>query len=177
MFLRIFSQRAANRQPRSAWRSLFLVLIFCGVAWAFWQNAQTQMHRLTANSNVWDDPPALSENEREALQKMIAQFKSRYGIDVRMEVLEVPLHAPASRAPQIYIGINPKTGDFLLEYPPWLRLEPDFANQIKADYIQPRLAKQQYAYALADALRALWEELKAQETIQQTAPNEHGGKK
>ena len=77
---------------------------------------------------------------------MIAQFKSRYGIDVRMEVLAVPLEA-------------------------------DFANQVNANYIQPRLAKQQYAYALADALRALWQELKAQETVQQDAPDEHDDNK
>ena len=103
---------------------------------------------------------------------MISQFKSRYGIDVRMEILEAPLSAPANDSPLIYIGINPKTGDFLMEYPPWLRLDHDFSKQIKESYIQPRMAKQQYSYALADALRALWETLKEQEAAQQDTPTE-----
>ncbi|MBQ4133812.1 MAG: hypothetical protein IJD04_08805 [Desulfovibrionaceae bacterium] len=169
MFFRL--PRRRSQQPRSAWRSFLLILVFCGTAWAFWQNSQNQLDRLTVNQNIWDDPPCLSERERKALQEMTEQFKARYGIDVRMEILNIPLHAPVGNAAQIYIGINPKTSDFLLKYPAWLRLEPDFSAQVNAAHIQPRLAEQQYAYALADALRAIWEELKTQEKEQDAAGN------
>lgn len=144
------------------WRSLLFIIIFCGTAWAFWQNSQSHVHRLAGVQNVWDDPPRLSEKERDALQEMIGQFKARYNIDVRMEILDVPLHAPAGKYPLIYIGINPQSNDFLLSYPGWLRLEEDFAAKVNAAHVQPQLLNGQYAYALADALRAVWDALQAE---------------
>ena len=156
-------QDSAYRRP--AWRSLLLVLVFCGVIWAFWQNSQSQLDLLNTRISVWDDPPVLTDNEKTALRDMIGQFKSRFGIEVRMELLEVPLHQPVSQTPLIYLGINPKTGDSLVGYPGWLRLPPDFAEMVKAEFITPRLAKREYAYALADSLRAFWDELTRLEQV------------
>lgn len=158
MFFHIFKKRQTN-YPRSAWRSLLLVLIFCGVIWAFWQNSQNQLNLIGSKQNVWDDPKVLNKQERAALQDMIIQFKSKYGIDVRMEILEIPLHKPSSETPLIYLGINPRTGEALVSLPSWLRPEPGFDNHVKNTYILPGLPEKKYAYALADALRAIWDEL------------------
>ena len=158
--------RKGESSYRPAWRSLLLVLVFCGVIWAFWQNSQKQLDLLNSRLNVWDDPPVLSADEKAALQDMIGQFKSRFGIDVRMEILEVPLHKPISDTPLIYLAINPKTGDSLVEYPPWLRLDPGFGEQVKETCIAPRLPEREYAYALADALRAFWDELNSENIAQ-----------
>jgi len=163
MFFHVFRKKQSNYQ-RPAWRSLLLVLVVCGVVWAFWQNSQNQLNLISSRLSVWDEPKVLSDYERTALQDMIIQFKSRYGIDVRMEILETSLHKPKSENPLIYIGINPSTSEAAVFLPPWLRLGADFSEQVKNVYILPRLAGKEYAYALADGLRAIWDELaKAEE--------------
>lgn len=158
MFLHMLKKRK-HKPPRSGLRKLLLLLVFMGVIWAFWENTQRQINQLSSHLNIWEDPQVLTENEKTALQDMISEFKSKYGIDVRMEILEAPLHKPINGTPLIYLGLNPRTGEALVSIPSWLRLEPGFDNYVENTYILPRLPEKEYAYALADALRAIWDEL------------------
>ena len=158
MFFHIFNKEKSNYQ-RPVWRSLLLVLVICGVVLAFWQNSQKQLDVLNSRLNVWDDSKVLSNHEKTALQDMIGQFKARYGIDVRMEILETPLRAPESATPLIYIGINSATSETLISIPAWIKLNPGFPARIQNDLMLPRIKNKEYAYALADALRAVWEEM------------------
>jgi hypothetical protein len=80
-----------------------------------------------------------------------------------MEILETPLRAPKSETPLIYIGINPATSETLISIPAWVRLNPGFPARIQNDLMLPRIKNKEYAYALADALRAVWEEMGAAE--------------
>lgn len=171
MFSHMFRKKQSNYQ-RSAWRSFLLVLVVCGVMWAFWQNSQNQLNLINSRFSVWDDPKVLTEYERTALQDMIGQFKSRYGIDVRMEILETPLHKPKSENPLIYLGINPSTSELMVSLPAWLRLGANFPEQVKETYMRPRLAEKEYAYALADGLRAIWDELAKTEELETSASEE-----
>ena len=158
MFFHIFNKRKSDYR-RPVWRSFLLILVICGVILAFWQNSQKQLDLLNSRLNVWDDSQVLSDHEKAALQEMIGEFKSRYGIDVRMEILETPLRAPKSKTPLIYIGINPAASETLISIPAWVRLDPDFPSRTQNDRMLPRIKNKEYAYALADALRAIWDEL------------------
>lgn len=160
MFLHLFKKRE-TRQPRSAWRSLLLVFIICGVTWAFWQNTQKQVNILNERMSVWDDPVVLSSDERNALRDMIGEFKARYGMEVRMEIISEQLKRPSSEKPIIYLGINQETEEVMVSLPPLLRkaLGPEFSAQLEQDYMRPHMQTKDYALAMADALKGIWDSL------------------
>lgn len=159
----MFNKNPARYLPSSPLRVLFLFVVLGLVAWGFWQNAQRQINVLTSRLSVWDEPKVLSDEERNGLRAMIAEFKERQGIDVYMEITTGPLTAPVSERPLIYMGINQQTNQVELVLPPLLKkaLGNDLTEQIKTNQIKPRLANNAYADALADALRKIWQELNA----------------
>lgn len=161
MFGHIFKKENRSVYPRSPLRILMMGLIFCAVIWGFWQNTEKQLKQINSKFSVRDDPPVLTQEERRGLQEMINEFKSRYGTDVKVDIVSASLEKPETERPLIYLGIHQETGEVLLSFPPLLRkaLGDDFANELIVEQITPRLPKKEYADALADTLRAIWLEL------------------
>ena len=161
MFAHMFKKSNRNVYPRSPLRILLMGLILCAVIWGFWQNTEKQLKEINSRYSVLDEPPVLTLEERRGLQEMIDEFKSRYGTDVKMEIISTALQKPETERPVIYLGINQETDEVLLTFPPLLRkvLGDGFAQKLIVEQITPRLAKKEYADALADSLRAIWLEL------------------
>ena len=165
MFASIFAQTLNKKNktayPRSPLRVLLMLLIFCAVIWGFWQNTENQLKEISSRGNVWDEPAVLTPEERRGLQEMINEFKSRYGTDVRMDIIGTPLQKPKTERPLIYLGIQQETGEVLVSLPPLLRkaLGDDFAQKLISEQITPRLPQKEYADAMANSLRAIWLEL------------------
>ena len=161
MFAHMFKKSNRNVYPRSPLRILLMGLILCAVIWGFWQNTEKQLKEINSRYSVLDEPPVLTLEERRGLQEMINEFKSRYGTDVKMEIINTTLQKPETERPVIYLGINQETDEVLLTFPPLLRkaLGVGFAQKLRAEQVKPRLAKKEYADALADSLRAIWLEL------------------
>ena len=161
MFAHMFKKSNRNIYPRSPLRILLMGLILCAVIWGFWQNTEKQLKEINSRYSVLDEPPVLTLEERRGLQEMINEFKSRYGTEIKMEIISTALQKPETERPLIYLGINQETDEVLLTFPPLLRkaLGDGFAQKLIAEQITPRLAKKEYADALADSLRAIWLEL------------------
>ena len=117
----MFKKSNRNVYPRSPLRILLMGLILCAVIWGFWQNTEKQLKEINSRYSVLDEPPVLTLEERRGLQEMIDEFKSRYGTDVKMEIISTALQKPETERPVIYLGINQETDEVLLTFPPLLR--------------------------------------------------------
>ena len=161
MAFRIFNKNPARYLPSSPLRVLFLFVILGLVAWGFWQNTQNQLNAISSRLSVWDEPKVLSDEERSGLRAMIAEFKTRQGIDVYMEITNGPLKTPPAERPLIYMGINQQNNEVMLVLPPLLKkaLGNDLVEQIKIDQMQPHMANKASADAWASALRSIWQEI------------------
>lgn len=160
VFFRRPPPRGRVRYEESALQRFFRIvligLLFTGVIWGFWMNSERQMNRVMQNlAPQIDATGTLTTAQLELLQTYGLRFFAEYGIKIQVEVRNSSLSdEQARKSGNIYLGLNPKSGQALFYAPPLAAaaLGEDFIRRLNQEHFTAYFAAGNWPEGLAKAL-------------------------
>lgn len=139
-------------------RSMLLIAVIALVGVAFWYQIGSNLRAINSRGSVWDEAGVLSQDQRSALRDFAAALREKHGLKLRLHVRSNPVELPAIDSTTVFIGINPKTRQVLVEFPPLLRkaLGEEYMYRLQNEHFTPYFERGEWQKGLADALTQLW---------------------
>lgn len=143
-------------------RAMLLLAVFAIVAVAFWYQTEYSFKEIRSRGTVYDQTETLTSAQKSALRDYAAALRETHGLKLRVQVLNTPVELPDSLdSKTIFIGINPKSQQVLVEFPPLLRkaLGANYMYTLQNTHFAPYFAKNQWQAGLASALQQIWDDI------------------
>lgn len=144
-------------------RLLGLALIFLVVGWAFWQNNERAIERIKARQAITDATGALAEEDLEFARAVAAMLDERYGLTLRLQVVDDVLRIPEPDPRTLYLGLNPRTRLVVVEFPPLVAkaLGQEFLRTLRESHFEQYWDGSGWPDGLRSALTLIVERLEA----------------
>lgn len=142
-------------------RLVLLIAVFSGVAYAFWLNTERTMQRLATRGTVYDQTETMQKAEKKALRDFAGLFKDEFGLQLKFYVVTEAVSLPELDGKTIFMGVNPATGQVLVDFPPLVRkaLGDELMYRLQNEFIPARLESHGTARSLLDATALVWNKL------------------
>ncbi len=142
-------------------RFMALMAIFAITGWLFWLNNQKSMERILADGTVVDLGDQLSPEQKQTLRDFATLFKDEFGLDLRVHVSAKFVDPPAPDNKTLFIGINPKKREVVLQLPPLVSnaLGAELSRTLGGDHFTPYFDSGQWPQGLIAALKRIWKTL------------------
>lgn len=143
-------------------RIIMLIAVFGGVVAAFWYQTGQTMQQLQARGAVWDEAQLLTEDQREALRDVNSRFREDFGIKLKIHIRSGVVELPDNLDGRtLFIGINPKTQQVMLEFPPLMRkaMGDQYMYDLQNNHFTPYWKDDNWRRGLIDLLQRVWNDL------------------
>lgn len=142
-------------------RLVLLVAVLAVVGYLFYLNNERAMREIQSRGAVADAKGYLSSEQKKALREFAGSFKSEFGIRLKILVTDDELTLDLDDSKTIFAGVNPETGQFLLELPPLVMkaLGEATRDELQNDVFPAYYDGGQWEKGLAVVLTMIWEGL------------------
>lgn len=146
-------------------RVLGMLLVFLVVIWAFYQNNENVIERLQKDRAVWDETGRMSKEELSFLRDFVRSMRSKFGVDVKIQVFKEDIQPPELDSKTIYIGLSPAGQQVRVEFPALLKpaLGAEFIQSVSNEYFMEAFANGDWPRELQILTTMIWSRLAALE--------------
>ncbi|PIE69141.1 MAG: hypothetical protein CSA21_03805 [Deltaproteobacteria bacterium] len=142
-------------------RIMGLLGIFVLAGVIYWHYYEHSIDTILAKQSIWDQTKTLTSDQKKAIQSFGRMLRSRYGIDLRLNITKDPVILPTLNAKTLFLGICPARQEVTIIFPPLVRsaLGKGFEDHLARKHFTPYWKEGDWPRGLGSALALIGERL------------------
>lgn len=164
--MKFFPESTKNDRPIVKiirFAALISIFIIAGVMFA--RNNEKAVRTITAKSAIWDQSKTLNEAQKKSLHRLHREFKSRFGIKLKINITTTDPTPPKIDTQTLFIGLCLAPRKVTVIFPPLVQAAfgKQFCTEFQRDYFKNSWENNAWVLRLGQALTLISDKLMAME--------------